>query len=350
MSDELTTAGGSDLFDRSTLEFEGFRLLSRSVEAVGTPTLDQWAAAMEFACAAEEASPYWVGDLLNYSETRADWKDKVEQAMATTGLSLQTLTNRGYIARHVTPEVRQMAPSPAHVAEVAPLPEAEQKQWLTRAKDEAWTRQELRSAMRAAKRRAVVEGQMALDGRYRVVYADPPWGYGDNGATADGSLGKAERHYPAMTMADLIALPVAEHVTDDAVLFLWVTAPMLMENPGPRDIIEAWGFTPKTGMVWDKVLGNYGHYVHVQHEHLLICTRGKCQPDEPVPSPKSIFVERRSGEHSEKPSGIRLMIERLYPLGRRVELFAREAAPGWDCLGNDPRLWTQATQRERETR
>ena len=31
---------------------------------------------------------------------------------------------------------------------------------------------------------------------------DPPWLYGDRGATADGSLGKAERHFRGMPIAD----------------------------------------------------------------------------------------------------------------------------------------------------
>lgn len=341
MSDELVTAGGngSDLFDVEPIKIESFRLLSRSVEVVGTPTLEQWSAAMAFACATEEASPYWVGDLLNYAETRTEWAEKFSQAMATTGLSEQTLHNRSYVARQVTPEVRALAPSPAHVSEVAALPEAEQRQWLGKATDEAWTREDMRRQMRAAKRRAVVLGQPVLEGKFRVIYADPPWQYGDSGATADGSLGKAERHYPTMSMAELIALPVHEHVTDNAVLFMWVTAPMLLLNPGPRDVLEAWGFTYKTNQVWDKVLGNFGHYFHIQHEHLILCTRGSCTPDNPVPSPKSVFTERRSDHHSEKPSASRKMIERMYDIGPYLELFGREPADGWTVFGNDVRLW-----------
>jgi N6-adenosine-specific RNA methylase IME4 len=131
---------------------------------------------------------------------------------------------------------------------------------------------------------------------------------------------------------------VEAHTTKDAVLFLWVTAPLLLQNPGPRDVIEAWGFTYKTGAVWDKVVGMYGHYFHIQHEHLLVCTRGSCTPDVPTPSPKSVFTERRT-THSKKPAGIRRVIERMYNRGPYVELFGREAVEGWDVLGNDARLW-----------
>ena len=120
----------------------------------------------------------------------------------------------------------------------------------------------------------------------------------------------------------------------------WVTAPMLLENPGPREVIEAWGFKPKTGIVWDKVLHNWGHYVGVYHEHLIIATRGSCMPDVPTPLPDSVQVIRRSGEHSEKPEFFRKeIIERLYTTGPRLELFGRRPVEGWSVFGNDARLW-----------
>ena len=195
--------------------------------------------------------------------------------------------------------------------------------------------------MRAARRARVLDGQAVLEGMYRVIYADPPWVYGDSGATVDGSLGKAERHYEGLSIADLCKLPVEAHALPDSVLLLWVTAPLLMQNPGPRDVLEAWGFTYKTNLVWDKVLGNYGHYVHGRHEHLLICTRGSCLPDQPTPSPDSVYTERRSDVHSEKPEGIRTLIQRLYTRGPFLELFGRKRAEGWDVFGNDARLWAQ---------
>jgi N6-adenosine-specific RNA methylase IME4 len=37
------------------------------------------------------------------------------------------------------------------------------------------------------------------------------------------------------------------------------------------------------------------------------------------------------------------MIERMYPNGRRLELFAREAAPGWAAWGSG--LWRAERQR-----
>ena len=39
--------------------------------------------------------------------------------------------------------------------------------------------------------------------------------------------------------------------------------------------------------------------------------------------------------HSRKPDEQYAKIERLYPQGRRLELFARQRWPGWDAWGNE---------------
>ena len=51
--------------------------------------------------------------------------------------------------------------------------------------------------------------------------------------------------------------------------------------------------------------------------------------------PESVVNERRSAIHSEKPESFRKTIERLYPLGRRLELFGRREVEGWTVYGNE---------------
>jgi len=162
--------------------------------------------------------------------------------------------------------------------------------------------------------------------KYRVIYADPPWKYGDQ-LTED--YGPVKFHYPAMTIAELCALPVREMSEPDAVLFLWVTSPLLFEC---LPMIEAWGFKYKTSFVWDKVKHNMGHYNSVRHEFLLICTRGSCTPDARKLHDSVQSIERTT--HSTKPEKFREIIEELYPHGKRLELFARKETAGWDTYGN----------------
>jgi len=165
--------------------------------------------------------------------------------------------------------------------------------------------------------------------KYRVLYADPPWEYND--ALLE-TYGPASLHYPAMTISELCLLPVNTIADDNSVLFLWATSPML---PEALQVVKAWGFSYKASFVWDKVKHNMGHYNSVRHELLLICTKGSCLPDskELVDSVQSI--ERT--EHSVKPEKFRVIIDKLYANGKRIELFARNKVNGseWDSWGDE---------------
>jgi len=302
----------------------------------GEPTYEEHVGIGEWIQRAHRASGFWLADWLRYGENREDWQERLSQAVDSTGLSEKTLKNMRAVGAIEHSRRRDDVDFGLHEV-VCGLDPKEQTLWLERAASEGWTRSELRKNIRAASRTKIIEGQAPLEGMYRVIYADPPWTYSDSGATVDGSLGKAERHYPGMSVEEICELPVRAHALPDSVLFLWVTSPMLSIC---WPVIEAWGFTYKSSIVWDKVLGNYGHYVRVHHELLLICTRGSCLPDRPTPMPDSVQVVRRSDVHSEKPEEFRKIIAALYD-GPYLELFARKRIDGWTSFGNDARLWAQ---------
>jgi N6-adenosine-specific RNA methylase IME4 len=333
-----TTDVGSlqqQVFDLRPLEVGGFRLTGRQAIPVGRPTLKGWILALQLACGAHDSSPYWIGDLMRFADSRADWKERLDQAIAATGYSHQTVLNLTYIASHVEEPERQLAPTIGHAAVVAKLPRPEQTELLSVARHEGLTVSEFRREVRSRSRRKVIEGQARLEGQFRVIYADPPWTYGNS----QPSSSNAQRHYPGMTIEQLCALPVAAHALPDAVLHLWTTAPMLYENPGPREVIEAWGFTPKTQRIWNKVDHNFGHYYSVMHEILIVATRGSCTPDRPTPMLPSVVTERRGHrEHSEKPESFRQDIVKQWD-GPYLELFGRKKVEGWTVFGNDAALW-----------
>jgi len=167
--------------------------------------------------------------------------------------------------------------------------------------------------------------------KYRIIYADPPWKYSNKGLD---DYGHAERHYPTMSIGELCNMGegVKELVDGNAVMFLWATSPMLEDS---FKVINSWGFKYKTSFVWDKVHHNFGHYNSVRHEFLLICTRGSCTPDVQKLF-DSVQVIERTNMHSEKPQEFRDIIDTLYPYGKRIELFARMNADGWETWGNEP--------------
>lgn len=180
-------------------------------------------------------------------------------------------------------------------------------------------------------RRALVRDRIsqrdpgAIEGKYRVIYADPPWSYGN--AMPPGTTVPAD-YYPPMSLKEICDMPVKQAVEDDSVLFLWTTSPHLEES---FDVIKAWGFSYKTSFVWDKVKHNMGHYNSVRHEFLLVCTRGACTPDVRRLF-DSVVTEERT-EHSRKPDCFYDIIETLYPHGAKLELFSRRERAGWKLWG-----------------
>ena len=191
-------------------------------------------------------------------------------------------------------------------------------------------REETLAQARRKQTAAMIRKQVSLpDAKFRVLYADPPWSYSDKADAGSVQSGGAELHYPSMTIAELCALPVASICEPNAVLFLWVTSPLLFESAA---VFKAWGFGYRASFVWDKVKHNMGHYNSVRHEFLLLCTRGSCTPDVTTLYDSVQSIERTT--HSTKPEAFRTIIETLYPHGKRLELFARTEAPGWAAFGH----------------
>jgi N6-adenosine-specific RNA methylase IME4 len=162
---------------------------------------------------------------------------------------------------------------------------------------------------------------------YDLIYADPPWRY----AFSRSASRRIERQYPTMSMNELIELPVDAIVAADALAVLWTTAPKLRDG---IVLLEEWGFTYKTSLVWDKEALGMGFYSRVQHEILLVGTRGKIAAPEPSARRRSVIRAPR-GRHSEKPTVVYDMLESWRPTAKRIELFARQQRPGWDAWGNE---------------
>jgi len=211
----------------------------------------------------------------------------------------------------------------SQAAQIARLERQAQEAVVTKIVEEKLRPQEARRQVKAASI-ARAEAEMP-SGKYRVFYADPPWSYGN---TQPDYHPEQRDHYPVMTMGEICALPIKDMAMDNAVLFLWVTSPILEES---FQVVKAWGFQYKASFVWDKIKHNMGHYNSVRHEILLICVRGSCQPD--VRKLFDSVVSEERTDHSRKPTVFYDMIETLYTSGPYIELFARSRRPGWETYG-----------------
>lgn len=169
-------------------------------------------------------------------------------------------------------------------------------------------------------------------GKHQIIYADPPWSYRSGKVN-----GAAQNHYPTMSDEQLYQLPVSTLAADTCVLFLWCTFPKL---PEALKLIKAWGFTFKTvAFVWLKQnkSGNgfflgLGWWTRSNAEICLLAVKGK-------PQRKSASVRQLVfapiEQHSKKPDIVRDRILELMGNLPRIELFARQTAPGWDVWGNE---------------
>jgi N6-adenosine-specific RNA methylase IME4 len=169
----------------------------------------------------------------------------------------------------------------------------------------------------------------------RRVVADPPWPYATYSAKGKGR--SAGAWYNTMSIGEIAALPVASLAAPNAVLFLWVTKPIL---PRAFAVIEVWGFRYKTnGFVWVKTYPDpgeraprfffgLGHWTRSNPGQCLLATCGRLQRRDKDVAELIVAPVR---EHSRKPDAIYERVGHLVA-GPYLELFARAgvaARPGW---------------------
>lgn len=211
----------------------------------------------------------------------------------------------------------------------------EEKQIVAKSKKIRAEKAKIRHAVKLTKLAYIAEkGRVTASGKiqrlYPVIYADPPWKY-ETRSEVTGGEKSAENHYPTMELEAICRLfdEIGTPATDDAILYMWVTTPMLFNA---KMVVEAWGFEYKSSWVWDKVDIGTGHQGRDQHETLLICTRGKGLAPLMGTQPSTVYREKK-GRHSAKPAYFAEQIERLYPDVPKLEMFCRSPRSGWDAWG-----------------
>ncbi len=217
--------------------------------------------------------------------------------------------------------------------------------------------------------------------KYSVIVADPPWPFKDSLKMSDVKRG-AEANYDTLTMQEIRELPVQKVCNrNGAVLCLWVPGSLLQDG---LDTMKAWGFTHKQTYVWVKtkkhkferftkwlkksilkhqqvcydefaykrainaVIENLpkidlleelafgmGRLFRQSHELCLIgVSNNKIYQALANKSQRSVcFAENL--RHSAKPEDLQQSLETMFPVARKLELFARRIRPGWTCLGNE---------------
>jgi N6-adenosine-specific RNA methylase IME4 len=186
--------------------------------------------------------------------------------------------------------------------------------------------------------------------RYRTIVADPPWDTKAGPASGDykvvdgrqvwnlSSSKTRDLAFSPMTLEQIKALPIGDLAERDAHLYLWTTNGYL---PAAFDVIQAWGFSYSTAIVWAKTPfggGGLGGAWRITTEFLIHARRGSLAATGHHIGTwfhdKREYDERGKPQHSRKPAVWLDRIEQVSP-GPYLELFARRQRLGWDTWGDE---------------
>jgi len=172
--------------------------------------------------------------------------------------------------------------------------------------------------------------------KFGTMLVDPPWRFSNRTGKMAPEHKRLAR-YETMSIDEICAMPVGTNAADQSHLYLWV--PNALLSWGLR-VMDAWGFTYKTNIVWYKIRKDggpdgrgVGFYFRNVTELVLFGVRGGLRTKTAGRRQTNILVQQKR-EHSRKPDDLYTIIERCSP-GPYLELFARHQRPGWTQWGNE---------------
>ena len=183
--------------------------------------------------------------------------------------------------------------------------------------------------------------------QFGTLLADPPWRF----INRTGKVAPEHRRlsrYDTMTADEIAALPVPDLMASQSHCYLWVPNALLTDG---LKVLEAWGFTYKTMLIWHKVRKDggsdgrgVGFYFRNVTEPVLFGVRGRLRTLAPGRRQVNLLATQKR-EHSRKPDELYPIIEGCSP-GPFLELFARYPQPGWVAWGNeaDPEVTPRGKQ------
>jgi len=182
---------------------------------------------------------------------------------------------------------------------------------------------------------AKIFAQFIGDKKFMTILADPPWQF-TNRTGKMAPEHKRLNRYSTLSLREICDIPVSLASGTPAHLYLWVPNALLPEG---IKVMEAWGFTYKSNLVWHKIRKDggpdgrgVGFYFRNTTELVLFGIRGNMRTLAPGRRQVNIIKSIKQ-EHSRKPDELYKIIESCSP-GPYLELFARGTRKGWYAWGN----------------
>jgi len=172
---------------------------------------------------------------------------------------------------------------------------------------------------------------------------DPPW----QQLKSNTRRVRANQHknldYSTLSLEAIFELLDHEIFTlaaGDHCAFLWTIDKYLI---GSEAAMLQRGYKRHCRFVWDKTNGIAAAFtIRFSHEYLVWYYKYKLPPIDTATRGifRTVFMES-SRQHSRKPNFAYRMVERLYPLQHKLDVFSREKRPGWEQFGNQINYFTQ---------
>ena len=179
-------------------------------------------------------------------------------------------------------------------------------------------------------------GLPGLAGTFSTLLVDPPWRF-QNRTGKMAPEHKRLRRYRTMTTTEIADMPIQLHTDECSHLYLWVPNALLRDG---LDVMDAWGFTYKTNLVWYKTRKDggpdgrgVGFYFRNVTELLLFGVKGRLRTLAPGRRQVNVIPSRKR-EHSRKPDEVYQLVRECSP-GPYLELFARQRISDWTQWGDE---------------
>lgn len=181
---------------------------------------------------------------------------------------------------------------------------------------------------------------------FDVLMIDPPWPKKKGGLRNTRPNQGRSLDYPTLSVPaifelldnDIFSLAKPTHS-----VFLWTIDEFLHSG---EQAMEARGYRRHARFIWDKTNGVAPAFsVRYSHEYLIWFYKPKFQSvaDNMRGKVKTIFTES-AREHSRKPDTAYRIIESFWPNAERLDVFSRQARPGWVQWGDQQTYFRGANQ------
>ncbi|HUV72052.1 MAG TPA: MT-A70 family methyltransferase, partial [Clostridia bacterium] len=142
----------------------------------------------------------------------------------------------------------------------------------------------------------------------------------------ENPMSRVANPYPEMSQEEIMKIEIPSKT--DCILWLWTTNGFMKDA---YELLEEWGFAPKTILTWNKINIGVGYWLRNVTEHCILAVKGS-----PVWDNKkfSTLISEKRTEHSAKPQSFYDMVDKLC-VGRKLDYFARKKRAGWDVFGDE---------------